>query len=276
MNAQEKAPPAENDEKSDDEKGSVDFEENPYINASLMKGYFDKERSKQRFIATQAPLDDTIDTFWQMTWLHKVSRVYCLTKTAEAGKIQASAYWKTAEDGTSLTKAPESYKVYLKHQQEDCFATQREFELECLTAKQIRKVTHFHTEVWDDDAVPTKPEHVKAMVQLARDLNAHLDTHSEEKAVVHCSAGIGRTAVFLAACDIIGFVDRFAHRSKAHQLSTLEEACSAEPSQEQCAISIFDIVRCLREQRWGSVKTFEQYKFLYELTGKVLNEHFPS
>ena len=76
-----------------------------------------------------------------------------------------------------------------------------------------------------------------------------LNSSPEEKAVVHCSAGIGRTGTTIALLDAI--VNLSAQRN-----------AGKEPQ-----ISIFDSVRRLKEQRHGAVQTKAQYKFLYEFIG---------
>lgn len=64
-------------------------------------------------------------------------------------------------------------------------------------------------------------------------------TENDEMAVVHCSAGVGRTGTFIAMAEI--------------KMSI--------PKME--AISVFEIVRKLREQRWAMVYTATQYEYLY-------------
>jgi len=74
--------------------------------------------------------------------------------------------------------------------------------------------------------------------------------------VIHCSAGIGRTGTLLCLYNIYLL------------LNELKEA------KEEIKISIFGLVRRLREQRWGMVQTKEQYKFLYEFTYIMIQKLF--
>ena len=58
-----------------------------------------------------------------------------------------------------------------------------------------------------------------------------------QKVVVHCSAGIGRTGVFIGAYNVT---------------SALEEQIEHN---DDPRVSVFAVVRRLREQRWGMVMT---------------------
>ena len=69
---------------------------------------------------------------------------------------------------------------------------------------------------------------------------------SNEKAVVHCSAGIGRTGTTITLMHII--ISICAQRN-----SGIEDP----------KFSIFATVRRLREQRLGMVQVVDQYYFIY-------------
>jgi len=65
---------------------------NKYINASwiLFKGY------KRKFIASQAPLEDTIGDFWHCIVHHQVRIVVMLTALTEGTKVKCARYWPEA------------------------------------------------------------------------------------------------------------------------------------------------------------------------------------
>ena len=55
---------------------------------SILQGY---SQAKQ-FIATQAPLPQTIPAFWRMIWEHHGITIVCLAKESESGKVRCQEY----------------------------------------------------------------------------------------------------------------------------------------------------------------------------------------
>jgi hypothetical protein len=85
--------------------------------------------------------------------------------------------------------------------------------------------------------------------------------------VVHCSAGIGRTG-----CLIV--LDQLCRVLKL--LKTLFPVLKDDPKDLGVpSISIFAVVRRLRELRWSAVQTAEQYAFLYSFVGQYLKKLYP-
>lgn len=74
-----------------------------------------------------------------------------------------------------------------------------------------------------------------------------LKSPPDEKAIVHCSAGIGRTGTTIALMETI--INICAQRNSG----------VSDP-----VFSFFHTVRRLREQRHGAVQTASQYHFLYK------------
>ncbi|VDK67284.1 unnamed protein product [Cylicostephanus goldi] len=60
-----------------------------YIHANWIKF----EKHDRVFIATQAPLDNTIDDFWRMIFQEKCPSIVNLTPMIENGKIKCTTYW---------------------------------------------------------------------------------------------------------------------------------------------------------------------------------------
>ena len=54
-----------------------------YINASWVDGY----RTQRAYIATQAPLAETLEDFWRMIWETHCSLIVMLTKFREMGRV---------------------------------------------------------------------------------------------------------------------------------------------------------------------------------------------
>ena len=59
------------------------IEGSDYINANFIDGYM----TRRAFIATQAPIPDTIPDFWRMIWEQESSTIVMLSKETESGKV---------------------------------------------------------------------------------------------------------------------------------------------------------------------------------------------
>ena len=83
------------------------IEGSDYINASFIDGYRYRSVSGQSdwrkcltnvffrnaYIATQGPLNETVEDFWRMLWEHNSTIVVMLTKLREMGREKCAQYW---------------------------------------------------------------------------------------------------------------------------------------------------------------------------------------
>ncbi|XP_034786442.1 tyrosine-protein phosphatase non-receptor type 20 isoform X17 [Pan paniscus] len=95
---------------------------------------------------------------------------------------------------------------------------------------------------WPDHGTPASADSFIKYIRYAR------KSHLTGPMVVHCSAGIGRTGVFLCV-DVV--------------------FCAIV---KNCSFNIMDIVAQMREQRSGMVQTKEQYHFCYDIVLEVLRK----
>ena len=130
----------------------------------------------------------------------------------------------------------------------------RDFEVTDTGLQTSVRVSHYHFQGWEDWQLPTG----KSRSQLVTLVDSAADfvTANYAKAVgdagrqrllVHCRAGIGRTGTTLSLVNSTIAIKQ--------QL----QAGIADPK-----LSVFSIVRRLREQRIWMVQTEDQYEYIFE------------
>nr|XP_010338879.1 tyrosine-protein phosphatase non-receptor type 20 isoform X2 [Saimiri boliviensis boliviensis]XP_010338880.1 tyrosine-protein phosphatase non-receptor type 20 isoform X2 [Saimiri boliviensis boliviensis] len=208
-----------------------------YINASYIRivncgeEYF--------YIATQGPLLSTIDDFWQMVLENNSNVIAMITREIEGGVIKCYQYWPI-----SLKKPLElkHFRVSLENYQILNYFIIRMFQVVEKSTGTIHSVKQLQFTKWPDHGTPASADSFIAYVRYAR------KSHLTGPMIVHCSAGIGRTGVFLCA-DVV--------------------FCAIV---KNCSFNIMDIVAQMREQRSGMVQTKEQYHFCYSIVLEVLRK----
>ncbi|GMT29275.1 hypothetical protein PFISCL1PPCAC_20572, partial [Pristionchus fissidentatus] len=211
-----------------------------YINASYIKSYDD---SRNEFVAAQGPIgppeliphgrENTVAHFWEMIWQERIECLVMLTRCIEHLKLKCAQYWPN-ELGTAADYGP--ITVELVAVTEYASAIQRTFDV--TLGDETRSVTQFHFEDWLDAKGPENTQNLLDLVLKIRQFQRGRDG----PALVHCSAGIGRTGVFIALWQLISAID----------------ANPLEP------IDVMGRVKRLREQRIKMVQSCEQYASLYD------------
>lgn len=111
--------------------------------------------------------------------------------------------------------------------------------------KEQRKVHHFWYHTWPDHGVPTKPDGTIdpgptiALLDEMRDHRQKLD-QGQAPALIHCSAGIGRTGTLIA-------IDQCLQGIRQHQ-----------------QVDLNSLIARAREDRMGLVQHTAQYRFAYQ------------
>nr|XP_033806595.1 receptor-type tyrosine-protein phosphatase R isoform X2 [Geotrypetes seraphini] len=195
-----------------------------YINANYIKGYSGEAKA---FIATQGPMINTVNDFWQMVWQEDAPVIVMITKLKEKNE-KCVLYW------------PEKRGIYgkveaLVNSVKDCdYYTVRNL---ILKGSQARTVKHYWYTSWPDHKTPDSAHPLlQLMLDVEEDRKA---AASRGPVVVHCSAGIGRTGCFIATT--IG----------CHQLKA------------EGVVDALSIVCQMRVDRGGMVQTSEQYEFVH-------------
>ncbi|XP_068453855.1 receptor-type tyrosine-protein phosphatase V-like [Clinocottus analis] len=160
-----------------------------YINANFVPG----GGSERDFICTQGPLLNTTADFWRMVWEQNVRIIVMVTALRHKDQVLCDRYWplerETAHHG--------SIQVTTVTQQHgpDCFISSINIRQRACPAD--RTVTHFYFPSWPDRGVPKDATSLVTFTELVRqqvEAGPRLGP-----AVVHCSAGVGRSGTFVAA-----------------------------------------------------------------------------
>ncbi|XP_053441914.1 phosphatidylinositol phosphatase PTPRQ [Nycticebus coucang] len=198
-----------------------------YINASYVSGYL----CPNEFIATQGPLPGTVGDFWRMVWETRAKTLVMLTQCFEKGRIRCHQYWP--EDNKPVTVFGD---IVITKLMEDVQIdwTIRDLKIErhgdCMTVRQCNFTA------WPEHGVPENSAPLIHFVKLVRASRAHDTTPM----IVHCSAGVGRTGVFIALDHLIQHIN------------------------DHDFVDIYGLVAELRSERMCMVQNLAQYIFLHQ------------
>ncbi|XP_032390901.1 tyrosine-protein phosphatase non-receptor type 2 isoform X1 [Etheostoma spectabile] len=209
--------------------------ENDYINASLVV----MEEAQRSYILTQGPLKNTCGHFWLMIWEQKTKAVIMLNRVIEKGSEKCAQYWPTAEE-REMTFRDTRFLVTLLSEDTKSYYTTRVLELQNLSTGEKRAICHFHYTTWPDFGVPESPASFLNFLFKVRESGALGVEHGP--AVVHCSAGIGRSGTFslVDTCVVL-----MAKRK--------------DPS----SVDIKSILLDMRKYRMGLIQTPDQLRFSF-------------
>ncbi|XP_014208904.1 tyrosine-protein phosphatase 10D isoform X2 [Copidosoma floridanum] len=209
-----------------------------YINASYIKGY----SGDDEYIACQGPKEDTTLDFWRMIDQYDVKIILMLTQLVERGKEKCHQYFPMARETFTYDK----FSIKCTSELDYRNYTQRTLVLENFMTGVKRTITHWHFKDWPDHDVPDDFDAMLHFVQMFRkQLNS-----VKGLAVIHCSAGIGRTGT-LIAIDIL--------------LQSLKDCRK---------IDVFGTVYRLRKHRLNMVQRESQYAYIYNCIRQVLKNPY--
>ncbi|XP_058276348.1 phosphatidylinositol phosphatase PTPRQ [Hirundo rustica] len=198
-----------------------------YINASYVSGYL----CPNEFIATQGPLPGTVGDFWRMVWETRTKTLVMLTQCFEKGRIRCHQYWP--EDNKPVTVFGDIVITKLMEDTQIDW-TIRDLKIErhgdCMMVRQCNFTS------WPEHGVPETTAPIIHFVKLIRASRVHDNT----PVVVHCSAGVGRTGVYIA-------LDHLTQHVNDHDF-----------------VDIYGLVAELRSERMCMVQNLAQYIFLHQ------------
>ncbi|KEG05945.1 putative tyrosine specific protein phosphatase, partial [Trypanosoma grayi] len=183
------------------------------------------------YIATQAPLQNTVFDFWRMILENDVGFIVMLCGEIEDGKVKSEMYWprkgKELDFGVLRVRLLSESRVFDLVFRTLVIHTPRGDE---------RQVLHLQYVGWPDQGIPETSAPLMEIIQTM----GKSECSVQAPIVVHCSGGIGRTGVFIAM-----------------------HVALAQFQLERKDIDIKEIVHALRLSRSGMVQRKDQYIFLY-------------
>uniref|UniRef100_A0AC34F8Y6 Protein tyrosine phosphatase n=1 Tax=Panagrolaimus sp. ES5 TaxID=591445 RepID=A0AC34F8Y6_9BILA len=188
-----------------------------YIHANFVQNSV----GKKFIIATQGPLETTVADFWSMIVEQKTPLIVMLCNIIEDKFDNAKnemvptpkcfGYWPTLINTPIKTK---SLFIYADKVEQIVFVMGQKQEKIIKTAIRIvdrktnqilHKLDHFQYVDWEDHSIPSS---TRPLMHLYKFYILPAIKKGGGPIVVHCSAGIGRTGVFVAA---IFMLDLFLH-----------------------------------------------------------------
>ncbi|XP_004647265.1 tyrosine-protein phosphatase non-receptor type 2 isoform X2 [Octodon degus] len=205
--------------------------ENDYINASLV----DMEEAQRSYVLTQGPLPNTCCHFWLMVWQQKSKAVVMLNRVVEKESVKCAQYWPT--DDKEMVFKETGFRVKLLSEDVKSYYTVHLLQLENINSDETRTISHFHYTTWPDFGVPESPASFLNFLFKVRESGSLDPDHGP--AVVHCSAGIGRSGTF-----------------------SLVDTCLVLMEKGE-DINIKQVLLNMRKYRMGLIQTPDQLRFSY-------------
>ncbi|XP_059677313.1 tyrosine-protein phosphatase non-receptor type 20 [Gavia stellata] len=210
-------------------------EKNDYINASYIRMKVGEE--EHFYIITQGPLPSTMADFWQMVWENESDVIAMMTREVELGQVKCHRYWpEPPHDSIDLA----NFHLRLDNYQILEYFIIRTIEIINKQTVEKRIVSHLQFTTWPENNTPKLAEQLVKFICYMR------KAHSTGPIVAHCSTGIGRSGVLLCVDVLLSYIEK------------------------GLCFNIKQIVRDLRDQRFGMIQTKDEYLFCYEVVLEVL------
>ncbi|KFQ10818.1 Tyrosine-protein phosphatase non-receptor type 2, partial [Haliaeetus albicilla] len=208
--------------------------ENDYINASLVV----TEEAQRYYILTQGPLPNTCCHFWLMVWQQQTKAVVMLNRTVEKESVKCAQYWPTKEEEV-MTFSETGFRVRLVSEDIKSYYTVHLLQLENINSGESRMIFHFHYTTWPDFGVPESPASFLNFLFKVRESGSLSPEHGP--AVIHCSAGIGRSGTF----------------------SLVDTCLVLMEKKDPFSVDIKKVLLDMRKYRMGLIQTPDQLRFSY-------------
>ncbi|XP_070181428.1 tyrosine-protein phosphatase non-receptor type 21-like isoform X2 [Littorina saxatilis] len=212
-----------------------------YVNASHIK--LSAAHMDWWFVATQAPLPDTTQDFWQMIWEQEVDVIAMLTAFQELGKQKCFVYWPQ-ETGSQHIHKYGDFEVELQFMHDSlCYLTSG-IMVRHMPSRKEKMVWHLQYTDWPDHGCPEDTygflgflDEIESVSRLAE---SEEGSGKKSPVVIHCSAGVGRTGVVI--------------------LTMVMKWCL----EHNHSVDLPRALTGIRNQRMHMVQTLAQYQFIHD------------
>ncbi|XP_055143877.2 tyrosine-protein phosphatase non-receptor type 2-like [Symphalangus syndactylus] len=170
-----------------------------------------------------------------MVWQQKTKAVVMLNCIVEKESVKCAQYWPT-DDQEMLFKET-GFSVKLLSEDVKLYYTVPLLQLENINSGETRTLSHFHYITWPDFGVPESPASFLNFLFKVRESGSLNPDHGP--AVIHCSAGIGRSGTF-----------------------SLVDTCLVLMEKGD-DINIKQVLLNMRKYRMGLIQTPDQLRFSY-------------
>ena len=217
---------------------------NKYINASPINII-----NQKYFILTQGPKKETIEDFWTMVDENECKVIVMLCKNTEDGRKKCEKYWAKKIE-------MKNYIISVSRKNKNDDFKIREIKLINLSSKIEKTIIQIHFIDWPDHGVPDN-QYGKIFETFIKMIELVEKNKGNYPAVIHCSAGVGRSGTFTSMYYLKKEIEDQINDSNAKEVK----------------FSIFNLVRKIKEMRLYSVQSYFQYQFIYEFANYLLNKY---
>lgn len=199
------------------------------------------------YIVASAPLPNYFADWWRMIYEQDICIITMLTKLTEAEKRKADKYWPGDQITYDYEYESKTIKLTIKHLQHantwNNSITVEVFEL--FDGFTRRNVVLIWNQSLPDNLAPHYDQFAdyKRFMNLYNRINDKFNVN-KKPVLVHCSAGIGRSAFFVSIDMIIDNISKSTNSEKY--------------------VSVFDVVKHLRKRRLSMISNENQYDFIYK------------
>lgn len=162
-----------------------------------------------------------------------------LTDLTEGGMIKCHQYWPNLNESVQFNNRLLVSCLRSEEDKSNPVVTVREFSVIDIVTQAELDVVQLQYRGWPDFGAPKKPQAFLDFIQLIR-TTAPESAYKTGPIVTHCSAGIGRTGVYILVEALTQLIDR------------------------QLPINPLAIIQQMRAQRMGMIQTVEQLVFACE------------